>query len=366
MAANPVERSDLKPVVANETPSADALGLVVRMAGSGAGGGDASAANQVTQIAQGTTIIADLVAILAQLDVALSTRASEATLLTRTKPADQQHVIIDSSAALAVTGPLTDTQLRATPVPVDATGSVVSAVVSATDLDIRNLVFATDKVDVSGSSGVGVTGPLTDVQLRASPVPVSLTSTTITGTVAVTQSGVWDEVGINDSGNSITVDAPTATPVPIAVTSTADVLVKPGDSVNNALRVNVVAGGAGDGSILDGVTSSIKATVFDLTSSNPLASAIVDANGDQITSFGGGTQYTEGDVDTSVTGTALMFEDVNGAIAVASLTKALPVSQASIDRALQESMLAELQALRFSVMAIGERWSPYGVTRELR
>lgn len=39
-------------------------------------------------------------------------------------------------------------------------------------------------------------------------LPVSLTSTTVTGTVAVTQSGTWDEVGINDSGNSITVDNP--------------------------------------------------------------------------------------------------------------------------------------------------------------
>lgn len=32
---------------------------------------------------------------------------------------------------------------------------------------------------------------------------------------------------------------------------------------------------------------------FDLTNSNPAAVAIVDANGDQISSFGGGTQYTE-------------------------------------------------------------------------
>lgn len=40
----------------------------------------------------------------------------------------------------------------------------------------------------------------------ANPLPVSLTSTTVTGTVAVTQSGTWDEIGINDSGNSITVD----------------------------------------------------------------------------------------------------------------------------------------------------------------
>lgn len=49
---------------------------------------------------------------------------------------------------VAVSGPLTDAQLRAAAVP--------------------------------------VSGPLTDAQLRATPVPVSLTSTTITGSVAVT------------------------------------------------------------------------------------------------------------------------------------------------------------------------------------
>jgi hypothetical protein len=43
------------------------------------------------------------------LDVALSTRS---------KPADQQHVIVDSSATVGVTGPLTDTQLRTAAVPV--------------------------------------------------------------------------------------------------------------------------------------------------------------------------------------------------------------------------------------------------------
>jgi hypothetical protein len=48
-----------------------------------------------------------------------------------------------------------------------------------------------------------------------------------------------------------------------------------------------------DGAILDGVSSSIKATVKDLTNSNPLTVAIVDTAGDQISSFGGGTQYTE-------------------------------------------------------------------------
>jgi hypothetical protein len=58
------------------------------------------------------------------------------------------------------------------------------------------------------------------------------------------------------------------------------------------LRVNVAAGGAGDGAILDGVTPSIKATVFDFTNSNPLAVRLTDTAGDYV-GAGAGTQYTE-------------------------------------------------------------------------
>lgn len=75
-----------------------------------------------------------------------------------------------------------------------------------------------------------------------------------------------------------------------------------------AVNATVTATGS-DGAIVDGANSAIKATVKDLTNSNPLTTAIVDANGDQITSFGGGTQYTEGDTDASITGTAVMVED---------------------------------------------------------
>jgi len=58
--------------------------------------------------------------------------------------------------------------------------------------------------------------------------------------------------------------------------------------------------------------------------------ALVDGAGSQITSFGGGTQYTEGDTDATITGTALMWEDAANTLVVASATKPLPVS-ASID-----------------------------------
>lgn len=84
-------------------------------------------------------------------------------------------------------------------------------------------------------------------------------------------------------------------------------------------------GGGGDGAILDGAVSSIKATVFDLANSNPLTTALVDANGDQITSFGGGVQYTEGDTDASITGTAAMWEDAADTLRAISMAKPLPV-----------------------------------------
>jgi hypothetical protein len=64
------------------------------------------------------------------------------------------------------------------------------------------------------------------------------------------------------------------------------------DPTTHQLLTNAT-GGSSSGVIIDGVSSTIKATVFDLTNSNPLAAQIVDANGDAITSFGGGVQYTE-------------------------------------------------------------------------
>lgn len=88
-----------------------------------------------------------------------ATEATLAGLLTNTQL---------RATPVPVSGPLTDAELRATPVPVSGTvttGGLTDAQlraspvpVSATNLDVRDLVFATDKVDVSGSTGVGVTG----------------------------------------------------------------------------------------------------------------------------------------------------------------------------------------------------------------
>ena len=67
------------------------------------------------------------------------------------------------------------------------------------------------------------------------------------------------------------------------------------------------------------------ADILDLTSANPLAVAILDGDGAQITSFGGGTQYTEGGTDASITGTAILWEDTSDTLRAASAAKPFPV-----------------------------------------
>lgn len=129
---------------------------------------------------------------------------------------------------------LTDTELRASPVEVNLDSASLSALeditinnssginavniqdggnsitVDSTNLDIRDLSFSTDKVDVSGSTvDTGLT-PLTDTELRASTLHVTVDNPTssvnisnfpATQNVAVTSS-VEVEVK-NDTGNAI-------------------------------------------------------------------------------------------------------------------------------------------------------------------
>ncbi len=58
--------------------------------------------------------------------------------------------------------------------------------------------------------------------------------------------------------------------------------------------------------ITDGATQKSRTTVIKNTNSNALAVAITDGTGNQITSFGGGTQYAEGATASTITGTAIM------------------------------------------------------------
>ncbi len=138
----------------------------------------------------------------------------DAALSTRTKPSDQQHVLVDNfpitqpvsgpltdaqlrASAVQVTGLLTDTQLRAAAIPVSASalplpaGAATQTTLAAVLTELQTKTEPADQqhvlIDnlpstqtVAGTVAVSnfpatqpVSGPLTDSQLRATPVPVS-------------------------------------------------------------------------------------------------------------------------------------------------------------------------------------------------
>ena len=138
-------------------------------------------------------------------------------------------------------------------------------------------------------------------------LPVTLTSTTITGTVAVTQSGTWDEVGINDSGNSITVDNGGTFAVQIdagAVTSLALL-----DDVVVTLGTTTYTEATSKGNAIGAVRRDADTTLVDTT--NEWGPLQIDANGRlKVEAFSGETlpvSFTgSGDVATQTTLASLL------------------------------------------------------------
>lgn len=127
-----------------------------------------------------------------------------------------------------------------------------------------------------------------------------------------------------------------------------------GNPTLQSINVSVVEGSislsGADGAITDGVSALIRATVFDLASSNPLATQIVDATGTAITSFGGGTQYTEGDTDVTITGTAMLWEDTSDTLRPVSAAKPLPVDVKNTSLAVTGSFWQTTQPVSISTL----------------
>jgi len=142
--------------------------------------------------------------------------------------ANDQTVPVSGSVSIsgtpAVTGPLTDTQLRAAAVPVS--GPLTDVQLRATALPVSGSVSISGTPSVSISGTAAVSGPLTDTQLRATAVPVSGTfwqatqpisgSVSISGTPAVTISGTPTVSG------PLTDTQLRATAVPVSGTVTAN------------------------------------------------------------------------------------------------------------------------------------------------
>lgn len=114
------------------------------------------------------------------------------------------------------------------------------------------------------------------------------------------------------------------------------------DAANDAIKVNVVAGGGSggtsatdDSAFTAGSGSGTPAMGFfsaDTVDSGDVGVLAMDASRRMLVSIeadnvgiGGGTQYTEADTDASITGTAILWEDTADTLRAVSAAKPLPV-----------------------------------------
>lgn len=212
--------------------------------------------------------------------------------------------------------------------------------VQATNLDIRDLTAASDSVSVHGSVGIADQFNLSNSNPLAMAI-VDSNGDQITSFGGGVQYQVDDVAGATDTGTlSLVVrdDAlSTLTPADgdytqLRVTSTGRMWVSAAiDSAipagnNNIGDVDVASIAAGTNYIgktrlTDGTTD---AEVVPLTGYNAQAVAIVDGSGNQITSFGGGTQYVDGAAAATPTGNQINWNQ-SGTQRGVSLTQALPV-----------------------------------------
>jgi hypothetical protein len=171
-------------------------------------------------------LILDTTALSESDNVGAYIRSSDGTLITHTnvggKDALDVNIVNDINVAIAPGSEIKITD-GTDDLAINADGSI-NAVVTATDLDIRNLAFATDKVDVSGSS---VTVTAADLDIRdlafatdkvdVSGSTVELGATTLAAleniTVSATDfdirnlSAAQDNVAIANGANVLAVNA---------------------------------------------------------------------------------------------------------------------------------------------------------------
>lgn len=246
-----------------------------------------------------------------------------------------------SALAGAVSG--TEVQTDVVTVPADPFGTNADAAVAAgatgsisaklrrisTDIDAIKTAVQTLDDTVAGSE--------LQVDVVTSQLPTGAASaanqTTIIGHVDGLEGGVGaasDAAATAGSTGSLSAKLR-------LVTSQLDAIQTSVQTLDNAIagsemQVDVVAAlPAGDNlvgrvKITDGTDV---ADILDLSNSNPLVVAIVDDNGNQVTSFGGGSggvQYTEGDTDATLTGGVVMIEESGDTVRAVSAGHPMPVA----------------------------------------
>lgn len=140
-----------------------------------------AAGTEIAPATQATlaSVLAELQAVLAELQGTITVDGSAVT-----QPISAASLPLPAGAATAAnqqTDALTNTQLRATPVPVDGSGATQPVSVASLPLPAGAATAANQQTDALTdtqlrATPVPVAGPLTDAQLRASEVDVNVAS----------------------------------------------------------------------------------------------------------------------------------------------------------------------------------------------
>ena len=273
---------------------------------------------------------------------------------------------------LSVSG-LTSASVSISNLPIQVSGTTI-AITSLPDLGLNSVVKITSLpafavgsiVSVSGltsaivSIGAGsiisISG-LTSAVISISNLPLQISGTTIAITSlpalgfggSISVSGLTSAI-VSISNLSTILQLVSGTT--ISITSLPDLglnsFVKvsslPGVviiSATNAVPVNIVAGGAGDGSILDGANNAIKATVLSYSNASPLAVRLTDTSGNYVIA-GSSSATTVSNLSTvplTVSGTTIAITSLpalgfGGSVSVSGLTSAV-VSISNLSTILQ-------------------------------
>lgn len=194
------------------------------------------------------------------INLSASTLAALENVSINNFPANQDVTITNPS--LAVTGNwLTDAQLRASDVNVNVTNFPATQTVVATDLDIRDLTFASDKVDVSNSVIALDSATLAALENITVTVDNFPTNQTISGTVALDSATLAALETIN-VGNFPALQDVNITNASIAVTGIVDAVQSGIWNINNVSGTISLPTGAATEVTLQTIATDVNALAF--------------------------------------------------------------------------------------------------------
>lgn len=180
----------------------------------------------------------------------------------------------------------------------------------------------------AGAASIGVLGANSGVDI---------------GDVTINNASGAAAVNIQDGGNTITVDGSV---------SCSNCSGSGASFVDDAaFTVATDSGAPMMGIVTTDAVSSGDVGVVGMLTNRQLKVTLYDSGGSEL-AVGGGTQYTEGDTDASVTGTALLFESNTGtnALSVVSNSAPLPISDAGGAITVDGTVTANLSATDNAVL----------------